>query len=69
MGYTEITNLISTIGFPIVCCIVMYKQNVELTKYMQEQNSKLTSAIHDMSITLEKMRDKLDSIITEKGCE
>lgn len=69
MGYTEITNLISTIGFPIVCCIVMYKQNVELTKYMQEQNSKLTSAIHDMSITLEKMREKLDSIIKEGGCE
>lgn len=69
MDYTEITNLISTIGFPIVCCIVMYKQNVELTKYMQEQNNKLTSAIHDMSITLEKMRDKLDSIITERGCE
>lgn len=32
----EITQLISNVGFPIVACIFMYKQQTELTKSINE---------------------------------
>ena len=63
MDVNTITSLIGTLGFPIVCCIVMFRQNSELTKSLQEQNDKLTKAITDMSITMEKMRLKLDMLV------
>lgn len=63
MDANTITSLIGTLGFPIVCSIVMFRQNSELTKSLQEQNDKLTKAITDMSITMEKMRLKLDMLV------
>ena len=32
----EIQELISNVGFPIVACIFMYKQNAELQKSLSE---------------------------------
>lgn len=29
--YSEIINAISTVGFPIVCCFVLFKQNSKLS--------------------------------------
>ena len=63
MDLAQIGQFISQYGFPIVCCIVMFRQNSELTKSLQEQNDKLTKAITDMSITMEKMRLKLDMLV------
>ena len=37
----EIQELISNIGFPIVACIFMYKQNLELQKSLSELSSTL----------------------------
>ncbi|MGL6104810.1 YvrJ family protein [Romboutsia sp.] len=38
---TEISNLISNIGFPIVACIFMYIQQQELNKTISELSSTL----------------------------
>ena len=37
----EIQELISNVGFPIVACISMYKQNLELQKSLSELSSTL----------------------------
>ena len=37
----EIQELISNVGFPIVACIFMYKQNLELQKSLSELSSTL----------------------------
>lgn len=37
----EITSLISNVGFPIVACIFMYKQQIELNKTITELSSTL----------------------------
>lgn len=32
MGFEEIMSAISTVGFPIACCIVLFYQNNKLTE-------------------------------------
>lgn len=49
----DIANLISNVGFPIVACIFMYKQQVELNKTITDLTSTL-KAIDTRLETLEK---------------
>lgn len=39
----EISNIISSVGFPIVACVFMYKQQIELTKTINELSTTLKS--------------------------
>ena len=39
----DISNIISSVGFPIVACIFMYKQQIELNKTITELSSTLKS--------------------------
>lgn len=41
----EIVNLISTVGFPIVFCLLMWK-------YFSEQNKQLQDVITDFKVTM-----------------
>ena len=47
----EIQELISNVGFPIVACIFMYKQNLELQKSLSE-----------LCTTLKAIDTRIDSI-------
>lgn len=37
----ELTQIISNVGFPIVACIFMYKQQIELNKTITELSNTL----------------------------
>ena len=50
----EIQELITNVGFPIVACIFMYKQNLELQKSLSE-----------LSTTLKAIDTRIDSIENE----
>ena len=50
----EIQELISNVGFPIVDCVYMYKQNLELQKSLSE-----------LSSTLKAIDTRIDSIENE----
>lgn len=43
MEIEAITQLITTVGFPIACCIVMFKQNSTLQETLKEISNTLTS--------------------------
>ena len=47
----EIQQLISNLGFPIVACIFMFKQNINLQKSLSE-----------LSTTLKAIDTRIDSI-------
>ena len=47
----EVQELISNVGFPIVACIFMYKQNLDLQKSLSE-----------LSTTLKAIDTRIDSI-------
>lgn len=47
----EIINIINSVGFPIVACMIMFNQN-----------SKLSNAISELNITLTKIQSDIDSL-------
>jgi len=51
MDVSTITQLIGSLGFPIVCCIVMFYQN-----------SKLQQTLADLSNTLTSMNERISDI-------
>ena len=53
MDITSIQTLIGTVGFPIACCVVMFYQN-----------SKLQETLQTLTVTLQKIDDRLSELET-----
>lgn len=51
MNVTELTQIISTVGFPIAACCVMFYQN-----------SKMQETLHEVTLTMQSLVDKIESI-------
>lgn len=51
MDVETISTLIGSLGFPIVCCIVMFIQN-----------SKLQETLTKLSVTLQSMTEKIEQL-------
>lgn len=60
MDATTISQLIGSLGFPIVCCIVMFYQNSK----MQETLSELGKTLSTMN---ERLSDVEDAVRDKKG--
>lgn len=57
MTIDAITTLISGVGFPIACCIVLFYQNSQLQKTLADISATmqaLTSEVQDIERRLEK---------------
>ena len=55
MDFNAIIEAVSTVGFPIVCCGVLFYQN-----------SKLTETINDLKVTLVENTTILKTLIKER---
>lgn len=54
MDVSQITQMIGSLGFPIACCCVLFWQN-----------SKLQETLSAITITMERMSERLSAIETE----
>lgn len=52
----EITQLITNVGFPIACCIVLFYNN---SKFTEALNS-LNVTLKEISTRIEKLEDSVD---------
>lgn len=53
---TELTNFISTVGFPIgMCLVIMYYWNVQFTKKMDD----LASAVSQLNVAIVRLIEKV----------
>ena len=70
IDFEAISNLISTVGFPIVCFLmcgwyVKYREDkndekfVNLNKQHDEESKRMTEAVNNNTIALQKLTDKL----------
>lgn len=55
MSSTDIVSLIGSLGFPIVAYIMVFQ-------YMQKLMDNNTKAINDLTLTVQKLTDKLDGV-------
>ena len=47
----ELTNLITNVGFPIACCIVLFYNN-----------SKFTEALNNLNVTLKEISTRIENL-------
>ena len=52
----ELTNLITNVGFPIACCIVLFYNN---SKFTETLNS-LNVTLKEISTRIENLEDKME---------
>lgn len=60
MDFNVIGNLIGSLGFPIVMCIMMYNRMGKQDEQHKEEMSKLTESINNNTIALTQLSAKLD---------
>ena len=60
MDFATIVSGVSAVGFPIVFCLILYKTMLDQNKQHKEESDKLTEAIHNNTLVITKLVDKLD---------
>lgn len=61
MDITVIANLIGSLGFPIVMCLMMYSRLNKQDEQHKEEMTKLTESLNNNTIALTQLATKLDS--------
>lgn len=60
MDFATIVSAVSAVGFPIVFCLILYKTMLDQNKQHKDEADKLTEAIHNNTLVIQKLVDKLD---------
>lgn len=60
MPYDEITQLIDSVGFPIIACAAIFYQMNKQDKLHKEEMNKLNEALENNTIAIVKLTDKLN---------
>ena len=71
MDFGQIVQLISTVGFPIVCCLIMawyvryytdqeIDEIAKLNEQHRQEMSEVTTALNNNTLAIQKLCDKLE---------
>lgn len=71
MDFGQIVQLISTVGFPIVCCLIMAwyvryytdqerDERAKLNEQHRQEMSEVTTALNNNTLAIQKLCDKLE---------
>ena len=59
MDYTAVMQLIGTLGFPIVACVMLYVRMEKQDENHKQEVSELTKAIQNNTLVMQQLLDKL----------
>lgn len=62
MDINAITTLITSVGFPIVVCLICFWYIKNMTAEHKNEVSKLTEAIQNNTIVMQKVVDKIGGV-------
>lgn len=60
MTVDQIIQMISTVGFPIVCCGALFWYMMKESSSHKEEVAKITEALNNNTLMLQKLCDKLE---------
>lgn len=63
----NIVAVIAQVGFPIVCCLLLWKALVDEKDAHKEETAKLTEAVNNNTQALIKLAERLDSYPEQEG--
>lgn len=61
--YNAIIQAISTVGFPIVCCLIMMKNNKDIQETSSKETENLRKVIENNTLSITKLYEKIDTLI------
>ena len=61
--YNAVIQAVSTVGFPIVCCLLMLKNNKEMQDANAKKEASLQSVIENNTLSITKLYAKIDTLI------
>ena len=61
--YNAIIQAVSTVGFPIVCCLLMTKNNKEIQNVNAKKEESLQRVIENNTLSITKLYAKIDTLI------
>ena len=67
MDVSQITQFITNVGFPIVACIFLYKQNVRQADQHKEEMEHVTEALNNNTVAYTALAEKLDKLADKIG--
>lgn len=59
MDYTAAAQLIGSLGFPIVACVMLYVRMEKQDENHRQEVSELTKAIQNNTVVMQKLIDRL----------
>lgn len=59
----NIVNLIGSVGFPIAMCLIVCYYVYNKDKSHKEEIDKLSDAVMDQTLSIQKLIDKIDQLI------
>jgi len=65
MEFTEITQLIGSYGFPIVCCLFMMKNNKETIKELNKTLESNNNVVHENSMATKEAVQQLTTLVNQ----
>lgn len=69
MDLAAILQAISTVGFPIVCCMYLAWSMTREHEQHRQEEIRLSEIINNNTIAITKLTDKIDSIVIKGGAE
>lgn len=61
MDVSVVTQLIGSLGFPIVACGVLFYQNTKIEQQHKEETNKLSDAINNNTLVITKLLERMSS--------
>ena len=58
----ELMQMITTVGFPIVMCLILMWYTKDITEKHKAESDKFTEALHENTLVIQRLCDKLDSL-------
>jgi hypothetical protein len=62
MDPTQISQLISAVGFPIVACILMWKTTQDMTKAHAEETKIMRDSLNENTVVLSELKTLMHEI-------
>lgn len=59
MDVNTLIQLVSSLGFPVVCCGALFWKMVKIDEQHKEEMDKIAEALNNNTIALTKLSDKL----------
>lgn len=58
----EIMQMITTVGFPIVMCLLLMWYTKDIMEKHREESDKFTTALYENTLVIQRLCDKLDAL-------